>query len=133
MLEISVARAFEAQGVVLLELDQFTLVRCQENAAHKAGDAKLFNDLQQIYLCIKLLSSFSKEPSFRVNCESLLGRLIAPTTAPATALQAAAQYAVQLSFKSCTEALRPSISENVPLHNCVLQLFLFRVILVAIY
>ena len=119
MLEVSVARTSQAQGVVLLELDQFTLVRCQENAAHKAGDAKLFNDFQQIYLCIKLLSSFSKEFSFRVNGESLLGRLIAPTTAPATALQAAAKYAVQFLFLSCTEALRPSVSKDVPLHNCV--------------
>ena len=46
VLVMIIAWASQSQGVVLLELDQFTLVRCQENATHKAGDAKLFDNFQ---------------------------------------------------------------------------------------
>ena len=133
LLEIIVPRTSQPQGVILLELNQLTLVRRQENAAHKAGDAKLFNDLQQVYLCVELLSSLSEQLRFRVNSESLLGRFVAPTTAPATALQAAAQYAVQFTFESSAAVLRPCIPEDVPLHDRVFQFFLLRVVLVPIY
>ena len=112
----------ESEGVILLELDQLSLVRRQEYTTHEARYSQLLDHLQQVDLQIQLAQTLSVQPVLFFRCISTT--LVAPppclpltaTASPGTDQPATANALYSL-LKVGPEALRPIVAEYVPSHD----------------
>ena len=116
----------ESERVELLELDEFTLVGRQEDTAHKARYSQLLDYLEQVNLHVKLAESFGVQPLVLLCSRTLCSPLA--TAAPPGRDQATAEDKEQSLLEVGPEALGPIVAEDVPRHDCLLQLALFGIV-----
>ena len=105
------------------------MVRGQEDAAHEARYAQLFDNFEQVDLQVELAESFGKQPVFLCTCSNFSFPLA--TAAAFGSDKPATKDALDSLLEVCPEALCPVISENVPRHDCLFKLALLFVVVVA--
>lgn len=119
----------ETEGVVLLELDEFSLVRAEEDAAHEPRYPQLLHDFEQVYLHVQLAQPFRIQAFVLVGAAGFL-----PIEAAALfgCDQSAAAKALEPLLLVGPETLRPVVAEDVARHYRLLELRLLLVVVVPV-